>query len=948
LNISIISPAQNLIEEIISHLSGTNRDYSSNLVIFPGKRPSHFLRKALAENIKGSFIPPVIYSMDEFINSICESIETKKKLEAIDAVAILYEIHKKAKKPIGGSGFMMFERFFSIGLKIYNDIEELYINGISSLKVKEIQPFIDNVVPEQTAKNLQSLFFFYEEFYKEIEKQNLSTRSTRYRIASEKFDEVGIDRFCKTIAAGFFALTQCEKNIFKKLLSMGNAVFIFQDGHGIRENLIDIGIKPEDKEAYISDISEQDISFYSSPDTHGQVYAVSNVLHTALQKDGKIDENTAIVMPSSDTLFPLLRQGLSFMEAKEFNVSMGYPLFRTPVVGFFNNLMDLISSMDGDKFYVPDYLRFVLHPYTKNIFFNSSAEMTRILFHTIEEELTENRTKTFLSLSEIEEDIKMLSDFLKKAHSEQNTMITSELAAGHLKYIHDNTVRKFLAFENIGDFAKKCNEVLTFIYHNSTAKLHPFFHPFAESFLIALDAVSRSLMSSMAFSNINSYFSFIRKYLMTSHIPFEGTPIRGLQVLGFLETRNLKFKRLLILDANEEVLPDTKRQDSLLPFQARRMLGIPTYIERDKISAYYFENLIRGAEHVHLFFIENDAKERSRFVERLIWEKQKKDKTTETNSYINSVQYKVRLSNKAPVGISKTKEVVNFLKGFAYSASAIDTYLRCGLQFYYSYVMGIKESENISGEIERADIGKFVHRSISAFFSTRKGYALTNKDMDINEMNRLVERFFTEDYGNDPVGAIYLLKNQVKSRMRDVLKRYYIPLIEEETLIVLDSEYKINASECHFNITGRIDSIEKRGNKIMIIDYKTGSNPNNLRINFDKLDPDNRDTWSKAIGSLQLPFYLMLYWKHTVADIRDMNAMFLLLGHSVVSKDIELQLFKDRDAEKTYNILKGIILYLLEEIINPQIQFSPAADKKKTCPHCAFRSICGTQWIVRT
>ncbi len=947
MNISIISPRQNLIEEIISSLSGTNRDYSSNLVIFPGKRPSHFLRKALAEKIKRSFIPPVIYSMDEFVNTVYESIETKKRLEAIDAIAALYEIHKKAKKPIGGNSFMTLDRFFSIGIKIYKDIEELYIEGISSLKVKEIQPLIDNAVPEQTAKNLQSLFFFYDEFYKEIEKQNLSTRSTRYRTASEKFDEAGIDRFQKIIAAGFFALTECEKNIFKKLLSLENTLFIFQDGPGIGENLIDIGIKFEDKKAYTSDISEQDISFYSSPDTHGQVYAVSNVLD-ALQKNEKIDENAAIVMPSSDTLFPLLRQGLGFMETKEFNLSMGYPLFRTPVVGFLNNLMDLISSMDGDRFYVPDYLKFVLHPYTKNIFFKGSAEITRILFHTIEEKLTENRTKIFLSLSEIEENTAMLSDFLKKAYPEQNNIITSELVTGHLQYIHDNTTRKFLAFKNIGDFAKRCSEVITFIYHESTAKLHPLFYPFAESFLAALDAVSRSLISSMAFSNINSYFSFIRKYLMTCHTPFEGTPIRGLQVLGFLETRNLKFKRVFILDANEETLPDTKREDSLLPFQARRMLGIPTYMERDKISAYYFENLIRGAEHIHLFFIENEEKERSRFIERLIWEKQKKDRTTETNSYINSVQYKIRLSNNAPLGISKTKEVVNFLKDFTYSASAIDAYLRCGLQFYYSYVLGINERENTSGEIERTDIGKFVHRTISAFFSMRKGYALTNKDIDIDEMNRLVDSFFAEDYGNDPVGAIYLLKKQVKSRMRDILKRYYLPLIEKEALTVLGSEYKINTSEGNFNITGRIDSIEKRGNKITIIDYKTGSTTNNLRINFDKLDPDNRDAWSKAIGSLQLPFYLMLYCKNAQTDVSNLNAMFLLLGRSTITRDIELPFFDGRDAEKTYGILKGIILYLLEEIINPEIQFSPATDKKKTCPYCAFRFICGTQWIVRT
>ena len=47
---------------------------------------------------------------------------------------------------------------------------------------------------------------------------------------------------------------------------------------------------------------------------------------------------------------------------------MGYPLHRTPVYGFFNNLMELVASMEGERVYVPDYLKFVLHPYAKNIF----------------------------------------------------------------------------------------------------------------------------------------------------------------------------------------------------------------------------------------------------------------------------------------------------------------------------------------------------------------------------------------------------------------------------------------------------------------------------------------------------------------------------------------------------------------------------------------------------
>ena len=142
---------------------------------------------------------------------------------------------------------------------------------------------------------------------------------------------------------------------------------------------------------------------------------------------------------------------------------------------------------------------------------------------------------------------------------------------------------------------------------------------------------------------------------MTCYTPFEGTPVKGLQVLGFLETRNLRFDRVFILDANEEVLPDTKKDDTLLPFRAREILGLPTYQDRDALVAYYFETLLQGADEVHLFFIENDKKERSRFVERLLWERQKRDRTTDTKNYLKSVQYRIGLKNSAALGYQENR-----------------------------------------------------------------------------------------------------------------------------------------------------------------------------------------------------------------------------------------------------------------------------------------------------
>lgn len=943
MKVQLISPRKSLIEEIIPNLEMSERDYSSNLIVFPGRRPGHFLRKALAHKMQGSFVPPVIFSMDEFIDHLCEHKLPGRKLEGIDAVALLYDIHRKAPNPLGKGSFMTPDSFFPIGLKIYRDLEELCIEGIGPQRVKEIELYAEEAIPEQTLKRLQSLSFFYEEFHKIVRETGHSTRSLRYCASAEMLDESDIYNFKQVIFAGFFALTSCEKIMFQKLLLRDNTLLIFQDSKGMKEKLAELGVRPN-KEQW--ELDKPEVHFYSSPDTHGQVYALRSILESKIKENGPLFENTAIVLPSPETLFPLLRQGTNMMDEDSYNISLGYPLQRTPVFAFLNNIMELMSSMDGSRVYLPDYLNFVLHPYTKNIYFNASAEITRIMFHAIEEGLTKYRAKTFVSLQEIEEDGKLFDLVMDKLPQDEKGT-TGELLAEHLRSIHKNTIEKFLSFENVRDFSLKCAELLTYIFNNSTAKLHPLFYPFSESFMRSLELISRSLMKDVAFTEQASYFSFFRKYITTCYTPFEGAPVKGLQVLGFLETRNLKFNRVFVLDANEEALPDTKKDDTLLPFKARKILGLPTYQDRDDLAAHYFETLTQGADEVHLFFIENDKKERSRFVERLLWEKQKRDKTTDTKNYLKTVQYRTELKNSLPVDIMKTGSVVEFLRGLPYSASALDTYLQCRLQFYYSYVLRIDKKEEISGDIERQEIGKFVHHVLSQYFLKRKGFPLNEKDIDLRELGLLINRLFDKEYGETPGGAVYLLRQQIKRHLRDFFEKYFVPLIKEGPAAMLSCEEDIRLVKESFNLRGRIDAVIKRGEKTVIIDYKTGANPNFLKINFDKLDIENRDSWSAAIGSIQLPFYLMLYSEHTGKAIKDLNGMFLLLGRSLINREIELPLFVDEDGEEKYELLKGLIFRLLNEIIDPELSFKPAADRKNSCPDCSYKHICGMQWIVK-
>ena len=704
-------------------------------------------------------------------------------------------------------------------------------------------------------------------------------------------------------------------------------------------DLSDLGITPEKKGAP----GKQVIHFYKSPDTHGQVFGVGSLLKEKVEKGEQMDEKTVVVLTTPETLFPLFHHSLNLLKPDEYNISLGYPLQRTPLFGLFNNLMELVVTMDGDRLYVPYYLEFILHPYVKNLYFDGRADLTRILFHTMEEALTERRSKKFMSLSEIETDETIMS-FIKDRVLDVEPGLTLKGIMDHLKAIHANTLGKMLSCRDVGDFARKLKEVVEYIYGKSTARLHPFFYPYSESFVTQLDLVSRSLMKEVRFEDIGSYFNLIKRVMMTAYTPFMGTPLKGIQVLGFLETRNIKFDKVFFLDVNEGIVPEMTKEDSLLPFKVRQILGLPTYLDRERLMAYYFDTLIKGAREVHLFYVENDEKDRSRFVEKLLWERQREEMERAgllPPERVKAIQYAVTLKGQKPRSITKSDDMVRFLENYSFSASSLDRYLRCPLEFYYEYVLGLREREIVSDELEREEIGLFVHQVLFDYFKERTGRSLSEKDMNPKELEKIIHVRFEERYGKDPAGEIYLLRRQIGSHLKDFLMNYQTPKLREFPTEIVALEHRLEVVKESFRLMARLDRVEKRGGKTAILDYKTSASKKYLSIQFKKLDPGNRETWSEAIGTLQLPVYLMAYSEAAGEKPEQIDCLFLLLGRNIIDPAIELPLFKDEtEFKENFENLTEIIVKLLKEIVDSELPFLPTIDPKNRCAGCLYAHIC--------
>jgi len=996
---SVIIPAEmNLIEEVASHIDTSRTDLSDYFVIFPGKRPAHFLRKIIGERTGRSYIPPRIFSMDAAVEFLCAEVLNLRLVEvkSIDAIAILFRLYRRLPERIGGDFFESLQAFLPLGLKMLGELEELRISSVD-------EKTLGHVLSGLNRRESRLLGEIYRLFYAELNDKGFCTRATKYRYLAEHISDVDFSTYRKVIIGGLYGLTKTEEGIMKHFCDLENSVCIFQDGPGIERLLRSLALNPVTRDGRHDVPSEKPIapvsadtqgggqhhdhhvvagsqrgvpdkvplqldifgaaqesvgrrptdgredpviSMYKSPDTHGQVYALSAKFKDLLDRHESLDERTVIVLPDPETLFPVVHETLSLLQPGDYNISLGYPVTRTPVFGFLNSLMQLITSTYDGRYYAPAYLKFVLHPYTKNIRMGGRADLTRILFHTIEEAFHGTKGKRFFSLEDVEDDPDLMDKISRRLSGLAET-ITSDKIRDHLKNIHDQTIRRFRSFENIGDCARKGIEVLIFVSDHSTAYQHSLFRPFFYSLVQTIQEISNSLVKTERLGSPAEYFNLLRGYVAAASVPFHGTPVRGVQVLGFLETRNLTFDRVFILDLNDDVFPGAAGHAVMLPDTVRSALGLSTHEDRERMMKYYFKLLLRSSREVHCFYVESGKKEKSRFLEQILWARQQKTHHEEIGTDVQSVRYSVRLTNPTPPAIAKTPEVASFLKEFAYNATALDTYLRCGLKFYYQFVLSLDERKEVVGEIKQADIGQFVHKVLARLYGRALGRELGVADLDSETLDSIIDDLFEKDYGDETVGGKYLLKRQIKNHLHEFITKYQYPILSDGPVQILELETKWQVTKNSYRFRGITDRIEMRGAKIFILDYKTGAPSSSLAIRFKKLVPQDRQTWDQAIGSLQLPLYILLYTETRGEAVENIVPAYLLLGKHKIDKNIESLLFDEKGSSReSYGTLEHIILRLVEEIADPQQQFLPTKDFGKNCPRCPFTTICGTQWVL--
>ncbi len=65
--------------------------------------------------------------------------------------------------------------------------------------------------------------------------------------------------------------------------------------------------------------------------------------------------------------------------------------------------------------------------------------------------------------------------------------------------------------------------------------------------------------------------------------------------MGFLETRALDFRNVIILSVNEGILPTSSYGSSFIPYSLREAFGLPVINHKESVYAYHFFRLLHQA-----------------------------------------------------------------------------------------------------------------------------------------------------------------------------------------------------------------------------------------------------------------------------------------------------------------------------------------------------------------
>jgi len=935
------------LEQLVDELNDSYKgDLSRLCLVFPTRRAGLFFKKYLSEKINRPHWSPVIYSIQDFIRTFSDHVVP-------DQLALVFELYEVYKKYFPAESF---EKYFPWGEMLLKDFDEAdrnladtkqlfaYIKDINEIdsgfelddeNLGLIRNFWKTFFNKEPGKlkseflsNWQHLGNIYYDFRKQLEKRNWAYEGLVCRSVAEEMDQKKVHpEYDKIIFAGFYALTKSEEKIIEHLIKNDNAViywdvdsYYYEDvkqeaGTFLRKNRL---LKPGFKWKYNDfESGKKDIEVIGVALQVGQAKAVGNILEELTKSNSISPEKTAVVLPDENLLFPVL---YSLPESIDtFNVTMGYPLSSTPLFSLFETLILLQKNIrrkkDGT---VSFYYRHV----------------TDVLNHSSIQQVESSYIRDWMKA--YNKDMRWIQIPVEQLSNEKSPQLFKDI-------FRSADQPDFL----FGYFKKILEHILDSIKEREF-KFHEIESEYIYQFYTLLKRLEDTVKEYAHDFSLDVFWNLYRTIIFSTRIPFSGEPLKGLQVMGFLETRLLDFENLFILSVNEDTLPASSSHSSFIPYNIRKAFDLPTYEDQHAVSSYHFYRLLQRAKNIYLLYNTETrsitAGEKSRYLLQIEHELVRK--------FPGNISIKSRLAvtdfvkQETPsIEIRKTIDVMKsiekyFLKNGSFneftpklSASALILYITCRLRFYFQYIAKIREQEETEENIEAATFGRILHRSMQLLYGELGNLTESVFDQLKAKVEQAVNRSITEEFrGHDLLeGKNILMRNVIVELVRKIISidkkdaPVNIHFLEHNVLQPLQV-----TEDNAVLLYGIIDRVDETKGITRIIDYKTGKVDSSEPENFDEIFSD-----PKYKEYFQTYFYSYLHWKNTSAN--SMKAGIIAVKN--LSDGIR---FINEDApisSEQFKEFENYLIKLVAEIINPDISFSQTSDEKR-CEYCPYKEIC--------
>ncbi|MBK8339083.1 MAG: PD-(D/E)XK nuclease family protein [Flavobacteriales bacterium] len=459
---------------------------------------------------------------------------------------------------------------------------------------------------------------------------------------------------------------------------------------------------------------------------------------------------------------------------------------------------------------------------------------------------------------------------------------------------------------------------------------------------VVLDEVRHALDRAGYKANMQTYHQLLGRLLRSTQLTLSGEPLQGLQVIGMLESRATDHHRLILLGANEGHLPPTDVRMSFIPGDLRMAYGLPSRSDADAIAAYGFYRILHHTREVVLLFVDDGQaeKERSRFITQLDHELS----PVATNQFHRSALRPAMPEGRHPPrDLAKTPAVLAGIEEHAehgLSPSALSSFLRCPLDYYYRYLLRVPETEERSASLGNNEVGTLVHTSLEQLYRPFLGkqidpVALEGSVKDIAILLRANLPSGTSATAGPPLlqlgMAQHALERAVLTEVRHLGTGKDILLLGLETPL----DHRVprgggGSASRPFRVKGRIDRIDARQGMVNLVDMKTGmADPSELSLR--SLDVEGID--ARHAKALQLLVYSWLYLNNN-PDVPCVRASILPLRSSGSGEGIPLLVAgEERIQRAQLPAITAIIGGLVERMCDPDVPFrhEPASHYCKIC-----------------